>query len=37
MKQKSVSVTDKQAKYIDERCLNLSRFLQKKLEELMDA
>ena len=35
MKRRNITIRDDQAEWVKENCLNLSRFVQKKLDELM--
>lgn len=36
MRQKSITITEDQAEFIDEDYINLSQFVQDKLDELME-
>ena len=36
MRQKSITITEKQAEFVDEDYINLSKFVQSKLDELME-
>jgi len=36
MRQKSITITEEQAEFVDEDYLNLSQFVQDRLDELME-
>jgi hypothetical protein len=36
MRQKSITITEEQAEFVDEDYINLSQFVQSKLDELME-